>query len=347
MIKVQKFDLSVLSTHKMFFHLNKLDAGLNEVDVWIQKPDGFESVDFIDVFSMDNGALIAAWKHPFQKLPLYNVVVFGNGKTQIVNLHSFEKMFEIYNKPVDSGFGVFSFVNSMPIASEHGDWRCDIGYYGPEAFDKNVQAFESLEEIIFYEPILNVNGIGQIIYTESRKATEKADYYVNHSYCPYVGRTFQETLRLIWEWSVMADEPFNSNEEIALKAEKFIDAMDFSEDELNVIKDQTSMQVENFIRSKPNARLRPNDVQSMSSGIENIINSRVAHSSLSMIVRNNPMMFDYVSIYNAECVELQRGIERFCDYYKIEDFDSWTSVDAYSFNQLNFFKNKKMVLGLV
>ena len=345
MINVQNFNLSVLKSHKAFFHLDKIDKNLSEVDVWIQKPDGLESVDFVDVFSMNDGSLIAAWKHPFQKLPLHNVVVFGNGKTQIVNLRPFERIVEIYNRPVDAEFGTFAFVNSEPIQAYDGDWRCDLGYYGPRSFGEMVTVFNELSEIVFYEPVFSINGVGQIIYMESRTKTDMADHHLNHAVMPCAGKTLQETLRLVWEWSRVANEPFDSIEPIAVSASKFIDGLGLSNAELESIVDQTPMQVENFIRQVPNARLRPLGIMPMTVGMQSLVKNHVAHSCLSSIVKDNPEMFNFQTLLDAENEELNAGIERFCGYYGVNSYETYTPTDAYAANQMSFFKNKSLVLG--
>ena len=69
MIKTQPFSTGILSIYRGFFVLDKLPKFATEIDVWIQTPSGNESVDFVDVFVLQDGTLLAAWVHPFQKLP--------------------------------------------------------------------------------------------------------------------------------------------------------------------------------------------------------------------------------------------------------------------------------------
>ena len=127
MIQVQNFTLNVLTTHKAFFLLDNLPKSASQVDVWIQTPAGLESVDFIDVFAMEDGSLLAAWKHPYQKLPLKNLVVFADGVTQVLNLYTIERMVDFYDRPVDANSGTFIFNGSQVI--EGAGWRCDNGLW--------------------------------------------------------------------------------------------------------------------------------------------------------------------------------------------------------------------------
>ena len=346
MITVKQFNLEVLSTHKGFFLLDQLPKHATEVDVWVQTPAGNESVDFIDVFSMLDGSLLAAWEHPFMKLPLHNLQVFCDGKVQVLNLYTIERILEIYDRPTNAEFGTFAFCPSKLIPD--GDWRCDKGIYGPRPFPKEMmgKAIDEVGQIVFYEPFLNVNSVGHIIYLESNK-TELAAERLNNSVVPVVGRTLQECLRLVYEWSVLAKDPFNSDEEAATCALKFVESLGFTQTELDTIEKLTPMQVSKFISGSDTARLRDMDILPLSKEVTNIVFSRMAASTLSFIVSLNPAIYDISEIVKEELKQLEQGIERFRDYYKLpEDMelaDNASVVDhcfIYFPKQLDYVKTQ-------
>lgn len=361
MITTQPFTIDVLSTHKGFFLLNDLPKNATEVDVWVQTPVGYESVDFVDVFTMADGSLLAAWKHPLQKLGLQNLVAFVDGTTQILNLYPVERIIDVYNKPVDSPTGTFNFTKSRAI--NDADWRCDKGYYGagPFAGELTAPVISSLDEIVAYESFLSVAGVGHVIYIESSGKQELAVEKLNNSVIPITGRTFQEVLRLIYEWSVLAEEPFNSEDDAAVSANAYMKALHFTDSEIALIQELPPMQVSNFISGSTEARVRPNNIPSLSDDLAEILFKRMASSSLSFIVSRNPDIWDYDEIHQRELHELEEGIARFRDYYKIPEYVELTETErvldfagieapkqlAYVHNQLRHFENKKRVLNAV
>jgi len=365
MIQTQPFTLDVLSTHKVFFLLEHLPKNTTEVDIWIQTPIGYESVDFVDVFVMQDGSLLAAWKHPLQKLPLQNLVAFGDGVTQVLNLYPVERIIDLYDRPVDATSGTFIFTGSGVI--DGADWRCDNGYYGPKSLyvdETNGSLLNSLAEIVAYESFMSVAGIGHLIYVESNTANkpELAQFAVeklNNSIAPVAGRTFQEVLRLIYEWSVLADEPFNSTENVAVTAKNYMGTLRFTEDEIDLIKELTPMQISKFISGSTEARVRPDNITPLSAGISSILFKRMASSSLSFIISYTPDIWDYEEVHQRELAELEEGILRFRAYYGVPEYVELTETSrvmefaeiqapnqlAYVHNQLRHFANKKTVLN--
>jgi hypothetical protein len=365
MIQTQPFNIDVLSTHKVFFLLEHLPKNTTEVDIWIQTPIGYESVDFVDVFVMQDGSLLAAWKHPLQKLPLQNLVAFGDGVTQVLNLYPVERIIDLYDRPVDATSGTFIFSGSGVI--DGADWRCDNGYYGPKSLyveELDSSLINSLAEIVAYEPFMSVAGLGHIMYVESntQNKPELADLAVNklnNSIAPVVGRTFQEVLRLIYEWAVLADEPFNSTENVAVTAKNYMGTLRFTEDEIDLIKELTPMQISKFISGSTEARIRPDNITPLSAGISDILFKRMASSSLSFIISRNPGIWDYEEVRQKELDELEVGILRFREYYGVPEYVELTETSrvlefaeiqapkqlAYVHNQLRHFANKKSILN--
>lgn len=359
MITVKPFTLEVLSTHKGFFLLDKLPKHATEVDVWVQTPTGNKSVDFVDVFKMNDGSLLAAWKHPFEKLPLHNLQVFCAGEVQVLNLYTIERIIEIYDRPANAEFGTFVFCPSKPIPG--GDWRCDKSMYGPQRFPNETvgRIIDSIGEIVFYEPFLNVNSVGHIIYLESSVKSELAIEKLNNSVVPVTGRTLQECLRLVYEWSVLAKDPFSSTEEAPLLALKFVESLGFTQTELNTIENLTPMQVSKFVSGSETARLRDMDILPLSEDVKDIVFSRMASNTLSFIVSLNPDIYNINEIIEEEMKQLDLGIERFNEFYAIPEgwgFDNPDryvehcelyfnpTIGAYVRNQVRLFNNKTELL---
>jgi len=345
MIQTQPFTTAVLSTHRGFFILDKLPKFATEIDVWIQTPAGNESVDFIDVFVLHDGTLLAAWAHPFQKLPLHSLIAFCNGITQVLNLYLIERIFDIYNKPLsisedDNNLWAFSFTDS--VAVNGGDWRCDRGMYGPKMFiEENLdRVFSGVTEIIVYEPFLCVNGVGHLLYTEGKDKKDLALEKVNNSFYPTTGFTIQETMRLIYEWSILTEEPFNSTDSAAVAAKRFLDFLEFTVDERTVLASLPPMQISNYLTGSEAARVRPSSIPVLDDAIKMMLFKRMASSSLFALLQIHGIE-DIYNLQALEQAELDAGIQRFQDYYS----EAMQAADkAFYDNQVRFFANKQAIL---
>jgi hypothetical protein len=340
MIQTQPFTTAVLSTHRGFFILDKLPKLATEVDVWIQTPAGNESVNFIDVFVLADGTLLAAWKHPFQKLPLHNLTVFCDGVTQVLNLYPLERIIDIYDRPLDAQLGTFSFTKSVPV--DGGDWRCDRGMYGAKAFtQENIdRVFSEPNEIVIYEPFMCLNGVAHLIYVKAKNKTQIADDKVNNSVVPATGRTLQETLRLIYEWSVLAEEPFNSTDEAAVAAKAFLDGLGFTVEERTTLASLPAMQIANYLSGSETARVRPTNIPLLDSAVKTMVFKRMAASCLSALftIHNIEDIYDLATLEQAE---LNAGVQRFQNYYS----EAMQVADkAFYDNQVRFFANKQSIL---
>jgi hypothetical protein len=338
----KSFSIDILSTHRGFFILDKLPKFATEVDVWIQTPAGNESVDFIDVFVLHDGTLLAAWVHPFQKLPLHNLTVFCDGTVQVLNLYPLERIIDIYDRPLDSELGTFIFANSISV--DQGDWRCDRGMYGSKPFIKeNVERIiDELGQVVVYEPFINLNGVAHIMYLEATGKTQLAEEKVNNSIVPMTGRTLQETMRLVYEWSVLAEEPFSSTDDAAVAAKTFLDFLGFTTEERTALASMPPMQISNYLAGSETARVRPSNIPALDDTIKTMVFRRMASSSLSALFKIHGIEDTY-GLQALEQTELDAGIQRFNDYYT----EPISAADKPFFdNQVRFFRNKQIVLNL-
>jgi hypothetical protein len=341
MIQTQLFSTAILSTHRGFFVLDKLPKFATEVDVWVQTPAGNESADFVDVFVLHDGTLLAAWVHPFQKLPIHNLTVFCDGVVQVLNLYPLERIFDVYDRPLDSGLGTFTFTKSVAI--DGGDWRCDRGMYGAKAFEQeNLDSvFQEVSQIVIYEPFLSLNGTSHLIYVEANDRTQLAEEKVNNSIAPVTGRTLQETMRLVYEWAALAEEPFNSTDEAAVAAKSFLDSLAFTTEERTALASLPPMQISNYLAGSETARVRPSNISVLEDSIKTMVFKRMASSSLSALLKIHGIEDTY-GLFALEQAELDAGIQRFNDYYS-EPVHA--ANKAFFDNQVRFFSNKQAVLN--
>jgi hypothetical protein len=266
--------------------------------------------------------------------------VFCDGVTQVLNLYPLERIIDVYDRPLDSELGTFIFTKSIPV--DGGDWRCDRGMYGGGPFiEENVErVIGELSQVVIYEPFVSVNGVAHIMYLEATGKTQLAEEKVNNSIAPATGRTLQETMRLIYEWSVLAEEPFNSTDEASSSAKTFFDSLGFTTEERIALASLPPMQISNYLAGSETARVRPPNIPALDDAIKTMVFKRMASSSLSALFKIHGIEDTY-GLGALEQAELDAGIQRFNDYYT----EPVSAGDKPFFdNQVRFFRNKQTVL---
>lgn len=340
MITVQPFNIEAIKTHGGFYRLRSI-RDVAQLQILHNTPAGHIETDVADAFSMQDGSIVIAWKHALKLSPMHNLVAVSGQTTENINLIPLERVIDIYDRPVDAQVGVFSFTNSDMILAPNLDWRCDNGKFGPRSFHP-ITIMDDLPQIVVYEPVLSVNGIGHIIYVEGVGKQTLAEHHLNEDTHPVTGRTLWETLKLIREWSIVNQEPFNNAEAVAYKAFQFIKEMKFTDAELSVIDQQTSMQIANYLMGHTNARQRPEGVLPITDDVKNLLFSRLASGSLSALEYLNPGMWDLQELLSAEKEQLVLELRMFEDLKAIMDPDKPVIPI-----QDRFFANKKIILDRV
>jgi len=303
MITVQPFNLEVIKTHKCFYLLRHI-SNATELQIIHNTPAGHIDTNVADAFSMPNGKILIAWKAPLNIGPMHNLSVVSGTTVENVNLVPLERVIDIYDRPVDAQIGVFSFTNSDMILAPNLDWRCDNGKFGPLPFANPEGIFEAPSGIVVYEPILSVNGVGHIVYVEGIGKQDLANAYLNADTRPVSGRTLWETLKLIREWAIVNQEPFNNIEAVSHKAHQFIRELKLTEQELAVIDQQIPMQIANYLTGNTNARQRPDGVLPITDDVKHLLFSRLASCSVAALEYLNPGMWDLQELLQVEQEQL-------------------------------------------
>lgn len=340
MITVQPFHTGVIQSHKCFYLLRNIHD-VTEIQLMHNTPAGHIETDVADAFAMSNGRIVIGWRYPLNIAPMHNLVAVSGTTVETVNLAPLERVVDIYDRPVDAQTGVFTFTNSDMILAPNLDWRCDNGKFGPRSFHP-ITIMEDLLQIVVYEPILSVNGVGHIIYVEGVGKQTLAEHHLNSDQYPVTGRTLWETLKLIREWAIVNLAPFNNKDAASLKARLFLKELQFSDAELGVIDGQTSMQIANYLSGSTNARQRPANVLPITSEVKNLLFARLASGSISALEYMNPGMWNLEELLLVEQNQLNT------DKILFENMKQTMAPDRPVIAiQNRFFANKQMVLDRV
>lgn len=340
MITIQPFSLEVIKTHKCFYLLKNI-SNAQQIELLHNTPAGHIETDVADAFSMPNDRIIVAWKHHLNMTAMHNLVAVADGKAENVNLTPLERVIDIYDRPVDAQTGTFTFTNSDMILAPNLDWRCDNGKFGPRSFHP-ITIIDNLPQIVMYEPILSVNGVGHVIYIEGIGKQTLADHHLNNDEYPVTGRTLWETLKLIREWAIVNLPPFNNTDATSLKARLFLKELQLTDAELAVIDSQIPMQIANYLTGSTNARQRPNGVLPITDGVKDLLFRRLASGSVAALEYLNPGMWNLEELVIKEQEQLVID-EQIFEMLK-QTFEPDRPVIAI---QHRFFNNKRAILDKV
>lgn len=337
-MQVEQFNLDVLKKYQCFYLLQNI-SNVSEVEILHNTPSGLIEFDYMSLFSMPNGRVIAAWQNSIHLTPYYNLVARSGSTTEIIPTSTIERVVELYDRQTTSDAGVFSFANSVVVLEPNIDWRCDSGKFGPSAFQQNMRLVENLSDIVIYEPIFSVNGSAHIVYLQTKTNGHLANENLNNAEKPVIGRSFWECLKVVREWSIVNAEPFNNKEEIAEKAGQFMTQLNFSEQELSHIDTQVPMQIAKYIMGDENARQRPLDLLEINTDIRNLLFRRLASGTVSLLETLNPGMWNI-----EELLEVENSIseERIINFNKAAEEKGFqqTFIDL----QSKIFNNTKEIL---
>ena len=340
MITVKPFSLEIIKTHKCFYLLRNI-FNVKEIQILHNTPAGHIDASVGDAFLMPNGRIVIAFRDQLNIAAMHNLVAVGDGKTENINLVPLERVIDIYDRPVDAQVGVFTFTNSDMIISSNLDWRCDNGKFGPRSFHP-ITIMEDLPEIVVYEPILSVNGVGHIVYVEGVGKQALANHHLNEDEYPVTGRTLWETLKLIREWAIVNGPPFNNTDAASLKARLFLKELQFTDSELAVIDSQIPMQIANYLTGSTNARQRPEGVLPITIDVKNLLFRRLASGSVSALEYMNPGMWNLEELLYNERTQLD------ADRILFEMLKQTMAPDRPVIAiQHRFFDNKEMILNKV
>jgi len=310
-MNIKKFDINVVKEYNMFFMLQKLDASSDKIELYYQEVNNDVLFEDCSLFEMENGKVLVAFPEYFTHISKHNLVATDGVVSEIVSLQIFERIYRYYKNGVNSSdAGAFTFMNSAPVPSFDNQWRCDAGLYGVELFvdplgDSQTKIPDSADALIVFETVLSINGVAHLVYIERENKDNKREL-INNSITPFVTQSLGEMFKLVLEWAQMADEPFNSTENVAVKAFDFSKKLGLNE---SLVSNQPDMQIFEYVKGNLNARLRPEGVQPLLLDADTFLRKNMAHSCLSSIVALYPGCASMLEVKQAEQQKLLSDVE--------------------------------------
>jgi hypothetical protein len=309
-MNIQPFNLDVVNKYNMFFMLQKLNA-TSTIDLYYQEVNNNVPFEDCALFEMLNGQVLVAFPEYFTHISKHNLIATDGVVTEIVSLQIFERIYKYYEHGIgEIDAGGFTFMNSAPVPSFENQWRCDAGLYGVELFadplgDSTVVVPDVADALLVYEPILSINGVAHLVYIERENKNNKTEL-MNNSITPFATYSLGEALKLILEWAQVSQPPFSNTEPVAAKAFEFAQQLGI---EQTIVSNQPDMQIFEYLKGNPTARVRPENVQPISPATDTFIKKNVAHSCLYSLVAIYPDAANITEVKQAEQQKLSKDLE--------------------------------------
>lgn len=224
----------------------------------------------------------------------YNYTLNLNNESFLINAKEYSSLKYLIDLPIENATATFTFTDSKPIVNSNSG-RCDMSMNGPSVFIRsddnpvsnifNSTFIASMGEVSAFQSVLSVDGIGHIIYV-GYDTQEKEEFDVNENNTPKATRTLFELLKLMVEWKLVAEEPWNSTDTIALAAKSFFEALQLPiEIENDIVDNQCDMQVARYIKGSANARRRPDvsEISQMTAKTEKWLNRFCFHENIDLL----------------------------------------------------------------
>lgn len=309
-MNIEPFNLDIINKHNMFFMLQKLTA-TSTINLYYQEVNNNVLFEDCSLFEMENGQVLVAFPEYFTHISKHNLVATDGVVSEIVSLQIFERIYKHYKHGVNSiDAGGFVFMNSAPVPSFDNQWRCDAGLYGVELFadplgDSTIAVPEAADALLVYEPILSINGVGHLVYIERENKNNKTQL-MNNSITPFATYSLGEALKLVLEWAQVSQEPFNNTESVASKAFEFTQKLGIEE---TLVSSQPDMQIFEYLKGNPTARVRPENVQPLIPATDTFIKKNLAHSCLASLVSIYPNTANITDVKQVEQQKLLKNVD--------------------------------------
>jgi hypothetical protein len=325
-MQIEKFTPELIRNYKMFYILQHLNSDIEDFMLYCQEVSATSAFYDFDLFEMNDKKVLLAFPDPFKYSNIYNLVATDGNISEIVPMQPFERIWSYYDKPTDSTEGFFVFMNSIPMALDGLDWRCDNAKYGPLGYnvglDMSEPMLKTLDQIVVYEPIMSINSIGHLVYAHVIIPEEIEEYFINGNPIPFYGRTLSEVFKQLVEWSVVTESPFNNTQEMALDSKNFLEQIYFDN---SYVSNQVDMQIFEYLKGNTNARQRPEGVESNSEELKMFIKKNSSYGTLSALLSLYPTAWDAGSIIEEDRTRIQKDLEDFVTAFVPENMDKSVS----------------------
>ena len=195
--------------------------------------------------------------------------------------------------------------------------RCDDDKYGPLSFYPWDEPFK----LSRFRGILEIAGVMHISYFNTRN-----EGFLNptsrDNNC--TATTLTGAIKLAYEWSLMAEETFNSTENIAIKCKQFFEQIQIPSEVMEwILENQVDKQVFNYLNGETRIIYPSNENTEIPECLITFIKNKCMYPSISSLIKNHPkaslLTGDFIMEYRQS---IEKAIYELSLECGIDDFSS-------------------------
>jgi hypothetical protein len=255
--------------------------------------NGYIIFEDYDVYKFEGFSLIAIYEVQ-ENIWIKDFQITYEDTSLIYQNEFYEKFKDILNGDNQMDRQVYLFMNSKEVKAIESfeniaiapEDRCDFNKFGPASFYPKVS--NTSAKITDIKLPMSVTGIGHIFRGEveswenaySDKSVDRQKYTNS--------RTFSGCLKVIYEWSLMTQEPWNNTEDIAIKASQFLTTLNLNKKDLKETTDaQCDMRIAKYLKGEHEHSPLPEN-HFISNGLKDYFRTYYKYFCLKTIKENHP-----------------------------------------------------------
>lgn len=327
--------------------------------IYTVHPSGLKEQFHYDLYEIEDYVLIAFTAMFILKSEFVYRIVSEN-YSQDINSETFESLEDILSGDYDKESHTFILHNSIANISkdEHGEWlgsaidpkrRCDVidDHYismpfvdankesAPDILDRN---YLGNDGVLGWQLVLASMSNLYIAKLTHRPITDRA--YKDWPGRVFMSQTFSHILKMAYQWSILAEDPWNSSDTIATKCKRAFQDWDIPSDAIQeLIDSQPSTVLEHYFNADEDPRQSIVEPAELSVKFKKWFMLNIRYRTLSSLVENFPLPISIPqSIIDKETQFFQSKIYEFVVDNSL-DLETVSSVDI-----LNIIYNSSVYL---
>jgi len=306
-------------------------------------PQGLQEYLDYDVFDIGDKTLIAFTKANFFKTDFVYRIVSEN-YTEDIFYENYDFISDIINNSYDKEKSIFSLQNSVtdykeavqgketPVDDER---RCDLegyasaGFYSankenaPDMCDRTYLGNGGIVGWTHY--ICSMSNL-YITKIDVKEIDEKA--YKDWPIRVLTAQTLPHLVKMVYEWSLLAQEPWNSTDELALKCKGAMEDWSIPQDAIDeLLESQPVTCLGLYFSGDLNPRQSIEENSEMSPKFKNWFKSKLRYRTIVSLLQNYPETLEISSfMIEKEKIFFEEQIYKFCIQNKLNP-ETATAID--------------------
>jgi len=251
-----------------------------------------EDVDFYDL----EDKTLLAFKNENCFWGYHNYEVSSDYESKVMQVSYYQYIKNIINLESEYPTTIFSFNDSKAVAQTNPDpnsvplissttgehvFRCDVNKFGPYPFYTRVGQYRIKNAKI----LLSLTGTAHLVGLES---PDENVQFPNAQGVNTISQTIAGLLAMIYEWSQCTEDPFNSTENIALKAKSFLTGLGLYDTAKEISETQVPMRVARYLSGETNMVAELNENKFMTNSLKNYMLETTMYTTLNSLANNFP-----------------------------------------------------------